>query len=243
MVGPKYVRPAVEQPTGFKSQSAGEAAPPIAADWWRLYSDAELERLITSAQVSNQTLRQAVARVDEARALARVAGSYLYPTVSLDPSYSRTRYSGSRASTITGKQVARGVDVSNWTIPLDLSYEIDVWGRVRRSLEAARATAEATADDVGVVRLTVESDVARYYYTLRSLDAQAQILAGTVTAYQEQVRLLSVQVRTGLASAIVVHQAEAQLQTTQAQLRDVQRVRADQEHTLAILCGRPAPSF
>src|SRR5205814_1861808 len=132
----------------------------------------------------------------------------LYPTVSLDPSYSRTRYSGSRASTITGKQVARGVDVSNWTIPLDLSYEVDVWGRVRRSLESARATAAATADDVGVVRLTVESDVARYYYTLRSLDAQAQILAGTVTAYQEQVRLLSVQVRTGLASAIGVATAE-----------------------------------
>src|SRR5437016_11840002 len=203
MVGPKYVRPAVEQPTGFKSQSAGEA-PPIAADWWRLYADPELERLITSAQASNQTLRQAVARVDEARALARVAGSYLYPTVSLDPSYSRTRYSGSRASTITGKQVARGVDVSNWTIPLDLSYEIDVWGRVRRSLEAARATAEATADDVGVVRLTVETDVAQYYYTIRALDAQIQILKDTVTAYEEQVRLLSVQLRTGLISPSVV---------------------------------------
>ena len=243
MVGPKYVRPAVEQPTGFKSQSAGEAAPPIAADWWRLYSDAELERLITSAQVSNQTLRQAVARVDEARALARVAGSYLYPTVSLDPSYSRTRYSGARASTITGKQVVRGVDVSNWTIPLDLSYEVDVWGRVRRSLEAARATAAATADDVGVVRLTIETDVAQYHYTIRALDAQIQILKETVTAYEEQVRLLSVQLRTGLVSGIVVSQAQAQLKATQAQLSNTARTRADTEHALAILCGRPAPSF
>src|SRR5437016_11590105 len=104
MVGPSYVRPAVEQPTGFKSQPAGEAGPPIAADWWRLYAEPELERLIASAQASNQTLRQAVARVDEARALARVAGSYLYPTVSLDPSYSRTRYSGSRASTIRSEE-------------------------------------------------------------------------------------------------------------------------------------------
>ena len=103
MVGPNYVRPEVEQPTGFKSQPAGEAVPPITADWWHLYAEPELERLITTAQASNQTLRQAVARVDEARALARVAGSYLYPTVSLDPSYSRTRYSGARASTITGK--------------------------------------------------------------------------------------------------------------------------------------------
>ena len=243
MAGPKYVPPAVEQPTGFKSQSAGEAAPPIAADWWRLYSDAELERLITSAQVSNQTLRQAVARVDEARALARVAGSYLYPTVSLDPSYSRTRYSGARASTITGKQVVRGVDVSNWTIPLDLSYEVDVWGRVRRSLEAARATAAATADDVGVVRLTIETDVAQYHYTIRALDAQIQILKETVTAYEEQVRLLSVQLRTGLVSGIVVSQAQAQLKATQAQLSNTARTRADTEHALAILCGRPAPSF
>jgi len=243
MVGPKYVRPAVEQPTGFKSQPAGEAGPPIAADWWRLYADPELERLVTSAQASNQTLRQAVARVDEARALARVAGSYLYPTVSLDPSYSRTRYSGARASTITGKQVVRGVDVSNWTIPLDLSYEVDVWGRVRRSLEAARATAAATADDVGVVGLTIETDVAQFYYTIRALDAQIQILKDTVTAYEEQVRLLSVQLRTGLVSGIVVSQAQAQLKATQAQLSNTGRARADTEHALAILCGRAAPSF
>src|SRR5256712_11601555 len=215
MVGPNYVRPAVEQPTGFKSQPAGEAGPPIAADWWRLYNEPELERLIASAQPSTQTLRQAVARVDEARALARVAGSYLYPTVSLDPSYSRTRYSGSRASTITGKQVARGVDVSNWTIPLDLSYEIDVWGRVRRSLEAARATAEATADDVGGVRPTVETDVAQYYYTIPAPDAPIHILKDTVTAYEEQVRLLSGQLTTGLISASVVSQAQAQLKATQ----------------------------
>jgi outer membrane protein, multidrug efflux system len=243
MVGPNYVRPAVEQPTGFKSQPADAAGPPIAEDWWHLYAEPELARLITSAQVSNQTLRQAVARVDEARALARVAGSYLYPTVSLDPSYSRTRYSANRASTITGKQVVRGVDVSNWTIPLDLSYEIDVWGRVRRSLEASRATAAATADDVGVVRLTVETDVAQYYYTIRALDAQIQILKDTVTAYEEQVRLLSVQLRTGLVSGIVVSQAQAQLKATQAQLSNTERARADTEHALAILCGRPAPSF
>ena len=243
MVGPNYVRPAVEQPTGFKSQPGDEAGAPIPSDWWRLYAEPELERLITSAQVSNQTLRQAVARVDEARALARVAGSYLYPTVSLDPSYSRTRYSGTRASTISGKQVARGVDVSNWTIPLDLSYEIDVWGRVRRSLEAARATAAATADDVGVVRLTVETDVAQYYYTIRALDAQIQILKDTVTAYEEQVRLLSVQLRTGLVSGIVVSQAQAQLKATQAQLSNTARARADTEHALAVLCGRAAPSF
>ena len=181
----------------------------------------------------------AVARVDEARALARVAGSYLFPTISADPQFSHTRYSGNRDSTVTGRRVASGASRNDWLIPIDLSYEIDVWGRVRRSLESARATAAATANDVGVVRLTVETDVARYYYTLRSLDAQVQILTETVTGYEEQVRVLSVQFRTGLVSAIVVHQAQAQLQATQAQLRDVQRARADQEHALAILCGQP----
>ena len=243
MVGPNYVRPAVEQPTGFKSQPGEEAGTPIAADWWRLYGDPELERLVTRAQDSNQTLRQAVARVDEARALARVAGSYLYPTVSLDPRYSRTRYSGTRDSTVTGKQVAQGVEISNWIIPIDLSYEVDIWGRVRRSFESARATAAATADDVGVVRLTVETDVAQYYYTLRALDEQILILKETLLAYQEQVRLLSVQLRTGLVSPSVVSQAQAQLKATQAQLSNTERTRADTEHALAILCGRPASSF
>ena len=243
MVGPDYKRPEVEQPLRFKSQADGETGLAVPAEWWELYRDPELEQLIATAQASNQNIRVAVARVDEARALARVAGSYLFPTISADPQFSHNRYSANRASTVTGKKVLSGASRNDWLIPIDLSYEVDVWGRVRRSLESARATAAATADDVGVVRLTVETDVARYYYTLRSLDAQARILAGTVTAYEEQVRLLSVQLRTGLVSAIVVHQAEAQLQTTQAQLREVQRARADQEHALAVLCGRPAPSF
>jgi outer membrane protein, multidrug efflux system len=167
----------------------------------------------------------------------------LYPTVSLDPSYSRTRYSKNRVSTNTGQPITRGIDLNNWTIPLDLSYEVDVWGRVRRSLEAARATAAATADDLGAVRLTIETDVAQYYYTIRALDEQIQILKDTVVAYEEQVRLLSVQFRTGLISASVVSQAQAQLKATQAQFSNTARTRADTEHALAILCGRPAPSF
>ena len=243
LVGPDFKRPEVEQPPRFKSQADGEMGPSVPAEWWQLYHDPQLDRLIATAQAANQNIRVAVARVDEARALARVAGSYLFPTIDANPRFSYNRYSANRKSTVTGNKVASGASRNDWLIPIDLSYEVDVWGRVRRSLESAKATAAATANDVGVVRLTVETDVARYYYALRSLDAQLQILAGTVTAYQEQVRLLSVQLRTGLVSAIVVHQAEAQLQTTQAQLRDVQRARADQEHALAILCGQPAPSF
>ena len=98
MVGPDYVRPAVEQPLSFKSQPTSEEAPLIAPEWWQLYRDPDLDQLIASAQASNQTLRQAVARVDQARALARVAGSFLYPTISLDPRFIRAALSGNRDS-------------------------------------------------------------------------------------------------------------------------------------------------
>jgi multidrug efflux system outer membrane protein len=243
LLGPNYVRPKVEQPAQFKSQADKEPAPAIARDWWRLYGDPELDQLIVTANASNQSLRLAVARVDEARALARVAGSYLYPTLSANPTLTYAHESGNRESTITGNKVQQGVRFSDWLISLDLTYELDIWGRVRRSFESAKATATAIAIDEEVVRLTIETDVARFYYALRSLDAQIQILAENIISYREQVRLLSAQYKSGLVSEIVVNQAQAQLQATLAQERDMERARADQEHALAILCGRPAPLF
>ena len=191
MVGPNYKRPPVVQPDGFKSSATplgttrvpkGEARRDarIAPEWWRLYREPELDQLIATANDSNQTLKQAVAAVDQARALARVAGSFRYPTISLDPSFTRQRTSATRVSTITGQPVGTGATFNDWLVPVDLTYEIDVWGRVRRSLESATAQAVASADDEAMVRLTVQTDVAQYYYTLRSLDAQAEILAQTV---------------------------------------------------------------
>src|SRR3989440_4697747 len=144
MVGPNYARPAVEQPAHFKSQADGEAAPAIAREWWQLYGDPELDRLIATASVSNQTLRQAVARVDEARALARVAASFLFPTISTNPSFAHTPFSANRDSTITGQRVQQGVTVNDWLIPFNLTYELDVWGRVRRSFGSARAPGPGT---------------------------------------------------------------------------------------------------
>jgi multidrug efflux system outer membrane protein len=215
----------------------------IEEEWWRLYRDSELDGLIAMANASNQTLRQALARVDQARALARVAASYRYPTISLDPIVSRQRLSANRASALTGLPVTTAATYNDWLVPVDLSYEVDVFGRVRRSLQAARAQVAASVDDEAVIRLAVQTDVAQYYYTLRLLDAQSEILTQTIASYQEQVRLLGVQVRTGLASEIVLNQAEAQLQSTLAQQQDVARARADEEHALAILCGQAAPSF
>jgi multidrug efflux system outer membrane protein len=243
MVGPNYKRPPVVQPDGFKSEATNGDAPLIAPEWWRLYREPELDRLIAMALESNQTLKQAVAAVDQARALARIAASYLAPTVTADPTVTRERTSSTRPSVLTGLPVGTSATYNDWLVPIDLTYELDVWGRIRRGLESARAEAAASADDAAMVRLTVQTDVAQYYYTLRFLDSQSEILTQTVAAYREQVRILSVQVNTGLTSPIVLAQADALLQSTIAQQRDVERARADEEHALAILCGQPAPSF
>ena len=246
-VGPNYVRPNVEQPAAFKSHPATQPTTrpvaPIPVEWWRLYHDATLDRLIATANESNQSLRQAIARVDQARALARVAASYLLPTVTADPSYLRQRYSANRASVITGQVIGKSTVINDWQVPFDLNYEIDVWGRLRRSTEASNAQAAATVDDLAVVRLTVTTDVATYYYMVRALDAQEQILQRTVASYTEQVRLVTAQLNNGLVPPTDLYQAQAQLEATQAQLQDVQRARADEEHALAIVCGRPAPVF
>ena len=243
MVGPNYKRPLVPEPLQFRSDPTAATGPTVQAEWWRLYGDADLDQLIATARASNQTLQQTVARVDQARALARVAGSYLYPTVSADSHYSRTTYSENRKGTLSGRRATTRVTLNDFLISINLSYELDVWGRVRRGLESARAQTAASAADLGVVRLTIETEVAQYYYSLRALDAQLQILSNTVVAYREQLRVMSAQLRAGLVSPIVVSQAEAQLETTLAQQRDTQRARADLEHALAIVCGQAAPTF
>jgi multidrug efflux system outer membrane protein len=243
MVGPDYVRPDVEKPPTFKSEGPGQPPLPIAPEWWRLYKDEELDRLVAAALESNQVLRQASGRLSEARAVARIAASYLLPTVSLDPVFTRAKYSANRINTSTGQLVQRGASVSDWLVPFDLSYEVDVWGRIRRSMESAAAQAAASACDLALVRLTVETDVALYYFNIRSLDTQGRILRETVEAYTDQLRLVTAQVGNGLASPLVAYQARAQLEAALAQKRDTARARADLEHALAILCGRPASSF
>ena len=252
MVGPNYKRPPVVQPDGFKSsldsaradpQPTEGPAPPIASDWWRLYADPNLDQLIATATASNQNLQFAVARVDEARALARVAASYLAPTISVNPSFSRARYSGSRDSTTTGQPVQSGATVNDWLVPFDLTYEVDRLGPRATGAGGRAGAGCGQRRRRGGGPAAVQTDVAQYYYTLRLLDAQVEILAQTVAAYQEQVRVLSVQVRTGIAGPVALYQAQAQLEATSAQQRDMQRARADQEHALAILCGQPAPSF
>ncbi len=176
MVGPDYKRPPLETPGSFKSsldparddperaegsRAEKRDAPLIAPEWWRLYREPELDRLVAMATASNQTLKQAVAAVDQARALARVAASYLAPTISTAPTFTRQRTSANRKSTFTGQPVGIAATVNDWLVPVDLTYELDVWGGIRRGLQSARAQVVASADDEAMVRLTVQTDVAQ----------------------------------------------------------------------------------
>jgi outer membrane protein, multidrug efflux system len=242
VVGPKYTRPPLDPPAAFKSPATPSTGATVSDQWWLLFGDDELDRLVAAANASNQNIRQALAAVDQARAFARVAASFRYPTIALDAAYTRQRTSANRISPISGQKTGSAT-FNDWLVPVDLSYELDVWGRVRRSIEAQRALAVAAEDDEAVIRLTVQADVAQFYYTLRGFDAQLAILEETVASYREQVRILTVQFNTGLASSIPMSQAQALLQSTLAQQADVARAREDEEHALAILCGRPAPTF
>src|SRR4051812_185817 len=160
-----------------------------------------------------------------------------------NPNVSRGRSSAKRPSVPTGHSAGTSAIFNDWQIPFELNYEIDVWGRVRRSLEASKAQVQASADDLAVVRLTVSSDIATFYYLLRALDAQVQILEQTVAAFAEQVRVVDAQLRNGLVSPIDLYQAQSLYEATRAQLTDTQRARANAEHALAVICGQPAPSF
>lgn len=257
-VGPNYQRPGFEVPGAFASATQPSTQPstqPVATlgrDWWRLFGDPALTKLEEDAVTANTDLQAAVARVGQARAANRLALSQFYPVVALNPSIDRARTPGTSSRTVSGNVDTTGgtTTVSRSTasgartattvrIPFDLSYEIDVWGRVRRTVESAEAAVRASEDDYQVVLQTLQADVAQNYFNLRSLDAQAQILEKNVQAYQQQITLTQTQRKAGLVGPLDVAQAQTLLNSTQAQQIDIRRQRADTEHALAVLLGRP----
>jgi multidrug efflux system outer membrane protein len=239
-VGPDYRRPTVEMPEAFKSAAPDDAAEPVlAADWWTLFNDPQLTELEAAAVQANPNLRAAAARVAQARAAARTVASQFYPVVSLDPSISRSRVPTNRGLATGTAAAAGGSTINNIQIPFDLSYEIDIWGRVRRSVESAQAQSLASAADFGVVLQTLTADVAQNYFTLRALDAQDVILTHSLDLYRRQIELTQTQFNAGLAGRTDILQAQTLLDAVQAQLIDARRQRADTEHALAILTGRP----
>jgi multidrug efflux system outer membrane protein len=236
-LGPDYVRPPDEAAAAYKSATAEDAVTPqIDLRWWTLFGDSRLGELEEEAARANPDLGAAIARITEARAAARITDGAFYPSVTANPLAQRTRTS---SNSIKGT----GQTFNDFQLPLDFGYELDTWGKIRRTSEAAHAQEKASEDDAEVVLQSIQAEVAENYFTMRSLDAQAEILRKTVDVYREQLSLLETQFRAGLVGRITVVQQEAQLYSTMTQEIDVRRTRADAEHALAILLGRAPADF
>jgi NodT family efflux transporter outer membrane factor (OMF) lipoprotein len=247
-VGPKYVKPTVpttpaykeEAPGSFKESDQWQPAHPgdqtSRGNWWEIFGDPELNKLEEKIASSNQNLKVAEARFREARAAIRFNRASQFPTVSTAPNASYVKssdFSPNFPSRI--EQSSKG----DFVLPFDLSYELDLWGRVRRSVAAAREEAQATAADYETAKLSLQAELAMDYFELRSADAQKQLLDDTVKAYTDNLQLTLNRFKGGVAPKADVAQAQTQLDTTRVQDTDVTVQRAQFEHAIAILIGRP----
>jgi len=250
-VGPNYRRPGIETPTRFKNVAASPsaAAAPAAApdDWWTLFHDDELNRLIGEVEVSNQNLAQAIAAYDQAEAAVRAARAAFFPTVTADAT--ATRVGGGRsASVATVGSVGfsgsgSGSGSTLYQVTGSASWELDVWGRLRRSLENAKETAQANAADLASARLSAQSQLATAYLQLREADAERRLLTATVDAYGRTLEITRNRYRVGTAPKTDVLQAETQLYNAQQQEAALRLQRAQLENAIAALVGRPASNF
>src|SRR3984893_1600392 len=245
-VGPKYQRPSAPVPSQFKESAApatqASATTPIAYnDWWRAFDDAVLDGLEKEADAANQDIQVAVARGDQAKAAARSSRSFLSPTVSLGTSASRTREAQNRPN--NGNTGGRAATYNDFQLPLFFSYEIDAWGRVRHSLESARDGQRATAADLRFVRLSVEANLALDYYSLRETDAERAILDSSMEQLQQALEVTTNRFGDGISSELEVRQAKTLLDQTKAQAPSLGVQRAQLEHAVAVLAGRPASEF
>ncbi len=242
-VGPKYQRPAAEVPTAYKEAGNWKQAQPneqnLGGNWWEMFQDPQLNALELQVNVSNQNLKAAEAQYTQARALLRYNRAAYFPTITGGASATRNRISNHRPASI----VANGITYNDFQIPLQLSYEVDVWGRVRRTVESYREQAQASAADLATVNLSMHAQLALDYFQARTLDAEEQLLNSTVTQYERALELIESRFTGGIASELEVEQARTQLETTRAQAIDVGVARAQFEHAVAILIGKPPADF
>jgi NodT family efflux transporter outer membrane factor (OMF) lipoprotein len=244
-VGPNYVKPTAEVPTDFKeAPSNWKQAQPADAlakgKWWEIYQDPRLNELEEQINVSNQTLRAAQEQFAQARASLRITRANYFPTVGVTPGVSRTHLAPNQP---LYSSVTESKDYNTFSIPFDVSYEPDLWGRVRRSVEASRSEAQATGADLANASLSLHAELASDYFQLRGLDAQKQLLDSTVQSYEKALDLTATRFHAGLASAVDVAQAQTILDTTRAEAVDVEVQRASFEHAIAVLVGKPASQF
>lgn len=245
-VGPNYKRPTAPVPTQWQvTQPWREADPKDGVPkttWWTLFHDNDLEGLETELLAANQTLKVAVANFNQARASAAVQNATLFPTLSVDPSAGRERYSGNRPSETTTPVVVP-VTQSDYTLPFTVSYEVDLFGQRRRTIEAAQASYQANAADFENVRLVLTAELAADYFTLRELDSEIAILDRTVDTLRKGLELVKSRHEGGIASGLDVAQEETLLNTTRTQAILLRQQRKQFEDAIAVLVGKPAPDF
>ena len=243
-VGPRYSRPPAPTTPEFKETPPNwKVAQPsnqvLRGNWWEIYQDAELNLLEEKVNVSNQSLKAAQAQFEQARALLRYYRADLYPTISARASATRERFSTHRplaTSTVSGT-------TNDFVLSADMSYEPDVWGRVRSNVAAYRANAQTSFADLESVSLSLHAELATDYFQARELDAEARLLDSTVASYERALQLTDSRYQGGVASQVDVAQAQTQLETTRAQDIDVKAARTQFEHAIAVLIGEPASSF
>ena len=233
MIGPKYQRPGApaplafkeELPAGWKKAQPNDGAP--RGKWWEVYHDPRLNALEDQVSISNQNVLAADAQFRAAKAAVRIARAGEFPTVTATPS-----------ATGSGTGAASGVR-RLYTIPIDLTYETDIWGSIRRGVAANSAIAQASAADLENARLLYQAELAADYFQIQGLDAARQLLDATVKSYEQYVQLTQDRFEGGVASQGDVALAETQLETTRAQLADLGVQRSQFEHAIAVLAGKP----
>src|SRR5438309_8850369 len=243
-VGPKYNRPPAEVPPAYKEAGNWKTAQPselsLRGNWWEIFQDPQLNALEQQVSISNQNIKAAQAHYTQARALVRYNRADYFPTVAAGASASRTRVSSNNAPL---NAISNGRTENDFQLPVELSYEVDAWGRVRKNVESYREEAQASAADLATVNLSVHAQLALFYFQARSLDAQEQLLQSTVAQYEQALQLNQSRFDGGVGSEVEVEQAKTQLETTRAQAIDVSVLRAQYEHAVAALIGKPAGSF
>jgi NodT family efflux transporter outer membrane factor (OMF) lipoprotein len=244
-VGPDYVRPTADTPVAFKESQGWKMAQPrdqeLRGNWWEAFNDPLLNEMMEQVNLSNQNLVQAAAQFRQARALVQSARAGYLPSVSANAGV--TRSSSSLSSRNGGFTQNPGFSATSYSLSLDAIWELDLWGRVRRTVEANATSAQASAADLDALRLSIRAELAQNYFQLRALDSEQKLLDDTVAAYQRTLTLTQNQYAAGVAAKVDVIQAQTQLKTTQAQAIDIGVQRAQLEHAIALLLGKPASDY
>jgi NodT family efflux transporter outer membrane factor (OMF) lipoprotein len=255
-LAPHYQRPEVRAPESFKEAVPGAAGPSqgwivaepadtrLRSHWWEIYQDPELDALEERVEISNQTVAAAEANYGVAHALMVEAQASLFPSVSLDPSVIRSRASMSASSSSTPGSAGSSTGTRTlYTLPVEATYEVDFWGRVRNTIAQSKYAAQASAADVATALLSTQSQLAQDYFQLRAVDEQRRILDSTLGDYETSLQLVQALFRNGLASDEDLAEAETQLDSAEAQATDLGVARGQYEHALAVLIGVPPAQF